>query len=287
VAHIEAMGSADGEDIKLTLAILSKQNDLGERASTRYQRNGVKKRKSDVVGVLKSVTFRPEDLELVTGSPAYKRHFLDEVLVQVNPKYDTALREYEQALKHRNKLILSLREGLAVRRDFIFWDELLIKHGDVLTRERANFVSFLNEGVAFPLKARAVYEQSLMTEERLHKYAVAEVAAGKTLVGPHKDTFVVEVDLNRDGVLHNASLYGSRGQQRLAVLWLKVAQLLFIERETLVQPVLLLDDIFSELDDANREIIFPLFSTHQTIMTSAEKISVLPPECKIGSIIEI
>lgn len=287
VAHITAGGLVEDEEVSLSLSIVGKDNNLGERASTRYQKNGVKKRKSDVVSLLKSVVFRPEDLELVIGSPSHKRHFLDEVLLQVSKKYSLAIREYEKALKHRNKLILQLREGLASRRDFLFWDEILIRHGDTITRERAAFLSFLNTSVPFPLKASVVYDRSLMTEERLHKYASAEVAAGKTLVGPHKDLFSIEVALNGDGKLHDVSLYGSRGQQRLAVLWLKLGQLAYIERETNLAPILLLDDIFSELDDPNREIIFPLFAQHQVIMTSAEQIEVLPIESKKGKIINL
>lgn len=287
VAHIEVGGVVEDEELDLAVSILAQHNSLGERASTRYLRNGVKKRKSDVVGNLKSVVFRPEDLELIIGSPSHKRHFLDEVLVQVSRKYDLALREYERALKHRNKLILQLREGLASRRDFVFWDELLIRHGDLITRERARFLSFLNHSVPFPLSGKVIYDSSVMSEERLHKYATAEVAAGKTLVGPHKDAFIMEIALNGDGALYNVALYGSRGQQRMAVLWLKLAQLKFIEAETGTLPILLLDDIFSELDDANREIIFPLFAEHQVILTSAEQIEVLPPEAKGGLLIRL
>src|SRR5258708_4755241 len=113
VAHIGIRAGVDGEEELLQMSIVAKANTLGERSSSRYMRNGVKKRKADVVGVLKSVVFLPEDLELVTGSPSVKRDFLDTVLLQVNKKYHTALREYDRALKHRNKLILQLRDGLA------------------------------------------------------------------------------------------------------------------------------------------------------------------------------
>lgn len=287
VAHIGVHAGVDHEEELLQMSIVAQHTTLSERSSTRYQRNGVKKRKADVVGILKSVVFRPEDLELITGSPKYKRDYLDEVLLQVNKKYHTALREYERALKHRNKLILQLREGLATRRDFLFWDELLIRHGDLITRERARFIHFVNHSVPFPLQASLTYDSSLMTEERLHQYATAEVAAGKTLVGPHKDSLLIDVSLNGDEKLSSVASFGSRGQQRLAVLWLKVAQLQFIEHETQIVPILLLDDIFSELDDVNRSILFPLFENHQVIMTSAEQLGVLPEECKKGIVISL
>lgn len=287
VAHVGATIEAEDEDVSLSLSIVSSTNNLGVRASTRYKRNGVKKTKTEVVGVLKSVVFRPEDMDLVVGSPARRRSFLDEVLVQVSPKYASALRDYEKALRHRNKLILKLREGEVTRRDFVFWDELLIRQGDVLTRQRKDFLGFLNNSVLFPMKIGVTYDHSLMTEERLHKYAVAEVAAGKTLVGPHKDTLITQMVVSEAGDLQDVSHFGSRGQQRLAVLWLKMGALKYIEAETGVSPVLLLDDIFSELDDTNREIIFPLFVDHQVIMTSAEQLKILPSECQQGVIINL
>lgn len=287
VAHVNLKAHADDEDVELSAAIVAKVNNLGERSSVKYKKNNVAKRKSDVIGQIKSVMFRPEDLDIITGSPSHKRDFLDDVLMQVDPKYVTAHREYEKALRHRNKLILQLRDGEASRGDFYFWDQLLLKHSDVITRERSRFVHFINTYVPFPIQGEVVYDHSIMSQERLHKYAVAEVAAGKTLVGPHRDGLYIHMKLNGGGELSDVASFGSRGQQRLAVLWLKLAQLAFIEQETSIVPVLLLDDIFSELDDHNREIIFSLFKGRQVIMTSAEQLDVLPKECQSGKLITL
>ncbi len=291
VAHIEVHARIDDEDLKLGSAVVSSLSELSKRASTRFKRNGTAKRRSDVVGTLKTVLFRPEDMELITDGPSYKRDFLNDVLIQVSTSYAKALREYEKALKHRNKLILQLRDGFVSRKDFVFWDTLLIKHGDLLTRERKRFLFFINDFVEFPIKGEVVYEESVINEERLHTYAVAEVAAGKTLVGPHRDNVTVRFSLNKDldtkKDLTDVSRFGSRGQQRMAVLWLKIAALQFIEKETKITPVLLLDDMFSELDETNREIIFTLFANRQVIMTSAEELKMLPEECTKGKIIEL
>lgn len=297
VAHIGLQASVDAEQVELGGSIVSKASEYSKRASTRFLRNGVKKRRSDVIGVLKSVLFRPEDMELITDGPSYKREFLDDVLVQVNQTYDKSLREYEKALKHRNRLILQLRDGLVTRREFVFWDTILIKHGDVLTRERKKFLTFINSFVDFPIKGEVTYDESIMSEERLHKYAIEEVAAGKTLVGPHRDNFAIQMQLTslrRQGssqqvssAFSDVSRFGSRGQQRMAVLWLKISALQYIEKETNITPVLLLDDMFSELDETNREIIFQLFESRQVIMTSAEEIEMLPEECTKGKIIEL
>jgi DNA replication and repair protein RecF len=286
VAHIAAKSISDDEDVSLGASIVSKSSEYSKRATTRFSRNGVKKRRSDVVGILKTVLFRPEDMELITDGPSFKRDFLNDVLVQIDSAYAKSLREYEKALKHRNRLILQLREGLVTRKDFVFWDTILIKHGDVITRERKKFLFFITNHVEFPIKGKVSYDESLMSEDRLHRYAVEEVAAGKTLVGPHRDNFFIELELS-PGKMSDVARFGSRGQQRMAVLWLKVAALQYMEKETGMTPILLLDDMFSELDEGNRELIFQLFVDRQVIMTSAEELDMLPPECKAGEIINL
>ncbi|HSW89620.1 MAG TPA: DNA replication and repair protein RecF [Patescibacteria group bacterium] len=273
-AHIDAVIAEENDETKLHLTIA--KSPTGHTV-THYKRNGAPKRRGDIAGALKSVIFRPEDLELISDGPSFKREYLNDVLVQVSPQYSRSLRDYEKALRHRNKLILQLREGQTTRREFVFWDTLLIKHGDVLTRERGRLVHFINDTVLFPIKGALIYDHSLMTEERLHQYAQAEVAAGKTLVGPHRDSLIVSFALskNKDD-MQDVSRFGSRGQQRMSVLWLKIAALQFIEKETEVSPVLLLDDIFSELDEHNRELVLSLFDNRQVILTSAEDVSTLP-----------
>ncbi len=285
VAHCSARATIDEEEDTLSLAIVSNQSAYAKRASTRFKRNGTAKSRGTVIGLLKTILFRPEDMELITDGPSYKRDFLDDVLVQVSSLYGKSVREYEKALKHRNKLILQLRDGLVTRKDFIFWDTILIKHGDVITRERSKFLHFIDTAVDFPIRGEITYDDSIMSEARLHQYAMEEVAAGKTLVGPHRDNFFVKMQIAPER-LDDVSRFGSRGQQRMSVLWLKVAALLYIEKQTQITPVLLLDDLFSELDETNREIIFSLFTGRQVIMTSAEEIGVLPPESTHGKVIE-
>lgn len=285
LARVEVECIVEGE--KERLAVTIGGQDSAYSRVTRYMRNGVVKQKRSVVGVLKSVLFRPEDLELVIGSPALKREFFNDVLTQVSSKYQLALKEYEKALRHRNKLIEQLREGEVSRSEFYFWDETLIKYADVLTRMRFELVHFLNDQVLFPIQSRIVYEESIMSEERLRQYATAEVAAGKTLVGPHRDTFRILLQLKLNEEVQDVLSYGSRGQQRLAVLWLKMGQLQYIEKQTDISPVLLLDDIFSELDEHNRELIFSLFEDRQVILTSAEELSMLPEKVKKGRVIQL
>jgi DNA replication and repair protein RecF len=114
------------------------------------------------------------------------------------------------------------------------------------------------------------YDKSVISGTRLFQYAREEVAAMATLVGPHRDDFtIVTGDIKNTRV--SLSAYGSRGEQRLAVLWLKLGELAFVEQTHGERPILLLDDIFSELDDAHRKLVFSLIGKQQTFITSADK----------------
>jgi len=109
------------------------------------------------------------------------------------------------------------------------------------------------------------YDKSVISESRLEQYRDEEVAAKATLVGPHRDDFLVTknaLDLSK---------YGSRGEQRLAILWLKLAELAYIEKETGERSLLILDDIFSELDVEHRTLILDLLGKQQTVVSSAEE----------------
>lgn len=283
--HLALDLEIDHEPQELSFTVLAKTQT--NHAHTKYTQNGVHRQKSSVVGVVKTITFFPQDMEIIIGGPAKKRDFLDSTLLQVSDEYRHALSEYERALKHRNKLIAMLKEGNAKRSDFFIWDALLIRHADTLVRERARFIHFINDFVPFPIQANIVYVPSLMTQERLYEHAVAEVGAGRTLIGPHKDTFHIHMHLTRSNQLEDVGTFGSRGQQRMAVLWLKIASLAFLEEETNCSALLLLDDIFSELDQANRELLFSFFGNHQFIMTSAEPIAALPSLFQGGDVITL
>jgi DNA replication and repair protein RecF len=110
----------------------------------------------------------------------------------------------------------------------------------------------------------------VISEGRLEQYAEEEVAAATTLVGPHRDDFVFKV-INGRQEARELARFGSRGEQRMAVLWLKLAELAFIEEVTGDRPTLLLDDIFSELDHEHRDVVKKVVGDQQTVITAADK----------------
>ncbi len=229
----------------------------------KFEVNGVARRMQDFVGKIKAVLFAPTDMELITGSPGARRRYLDFVISQFDHEYYRCLVSYEKGLRQRNRLLELISENLAQRHQLFFWDKLLISNGDYITQARGKYLAGLNSE-----KYEIVYDKSIVSELRLKQYEVEEVAAGTTLVGPHRDDFVLLYN-KRD-----ISKFGSRGEQRMAMLWLKQGEITALSVNGL--PVLLLDDIFSELDHKHREEVLQMVMAHQlaggqTIMTSAEE----------------
>ncbi len=228
--------------------------------------NGVPKRLIDFAGNFKIVLFGPWDMDLVTESPSLRRKFLDTVLSQVDREYRRSTLSYEKGLRQRNRLLFRIREEGLSRSQLSFWNQLLIKNGDYISKVRQEFIDFTNGQPALDgQKFHLDYDRSVISEGRLEQYKEEEVAAGTTLVGPHRDDFIF-IEGKR-----NLSSFGSRGEQRMGVLWLKMAELNFIEDKTSERPTLLLDDIFSELDHEHREVVMRLAKLQQTIITTADE----------------
>lgn len=235
----------------------------------RFLVNGVAKRKMDFVGNLACVLFRPEDIDLILGSPSRRRAYLDAVLEPVDREYRRCNLSFQKGLRQRNKLLERIREGEAERKQLLFWDQMLIKNGEIIYEKREKFLSWL----------KLVYDPSRISPLRLSQYGQREIAAAKTLVGPHRDDFRFMVQ--RPGkAVKDLSIYGSRGEQRMAVLGVKLGEFSYVEKKLGEKPLLLLDDIFSELDHENREKIFSLLKKQQTIMTTADK-HLLPKGIKL------
>ena len=149
------------------------------------------------------------------------------------------------------------------RSQLFFWNRLLIKNGDYLSAKRNEFVHFVNAtGKLNNQDFRLDYDKNAISEARLEQYREEEVAAATTLVGPHRDDFCFRLKKNKQA--RDLSRYGSRGEQRMGILWLKLAELAYIERATDEKPTLLLDDIFSELDYEHREVVMRVVKERQT-----------------------
>jgi DNA replication and repair protein RecF len=293
------LGAGNLQEERTELKITLTDGSLAA-ARKKCEVNGVPKRMTDFAGQLRAVLFGPWDMDLVTGSPGVRRRYLDFVISQADSEYRRNLVSYEKGLRQRNKLLEQIREGAAVRSQLFFWDKLLIKNGNYITEKRGEYLDALNTPSISPPKLggeskgeyTAIYDKSVISEQRLLQYETEEVFAGVTLVGPHRDDFKIMQNKKSDtgisttspsiplqnfgeGRWKDVNKYGSRGEQRMAVLWLKEGELDYLTLDNDL-PVLLLDDIFSELDHEHRKEVSRILTSHfekdgQVIMTTADK----------------
>lgn len=263
-ARIEADVQND-EKVKLGVVLSTK---LG-RLSKKYLINDVGRRHQEFSSHITTVLFTPEDLEFLTGSPSMRRNFLNSVLTQASKSYRASLIIYEKALKQRNRMLYLTREGKKHfgTHEFEYWDNLLIQHGGALTQMRGEFLEYLNDAKKNIFDFEAVYDKSVISRARLDQYKDAELASATTLVGPQRD----DVFFNFQGKEQSIREFGSRGQQRLTIFQLKILEMLYLENAVGQAPILLLDDIFSELDNTNIHHILELLPDQQTIITTTHK----------------
>jgi DNA replication and repair protein RecF len=261
------------DDEELTLEVLLTRGTVqGKRTQSRlFSVNQIRRRRADFIGKLPLVIFRPEDLRLMEGSPGRRRKYLDQPLSLVYPEYAAASRNYDQVLLRRNRLLGQIKDGDAPRSTLNYWTEQLLKSGQILQNYRVKYLQFCHQ-VEAELPFTVQYLPSLMTPERMQEYANKELAAGHTLIGPHKDDFEVLLPMASSGPEpQSVHRFGSRGQQRLGVLWLKVCELEYLERQLKDKPLLLLDDIMSELDVEVREHISRLLGQYQSLVTTIDE----------------
>jgi DNA replication and repair protein RecF len=246
-------------------------------------------RARDLLGLMRVTVFAPDDLELVKGGPAERRNYLDEVLVAVAPRYDAVRAEYDRVLKHRNALLRQGLRGPDAESTLVVFDEQLVQAGTELVRGRLRLTTRLVPalrdayvGLSGPgHDVDAAYESewaegsvtpAAQDVEELLRAALlarrtAEVDRGVTLVGPHRD----EWHLRLGGL--EARTHASQGEQRTLALGLRLAGHNVVADVVGTEPVLLLDDVFSELDPTRAEALVAQLPAGQTLITTA---SVVP-----------
>lgn len=254
----------DGEAEHLEIVITSGEVAGGKTAKKRFLVNGVARRLMDFSGHFRAVYFGPEDLKMIFDSPSGRRAFLDAILEMTDQEYRRASLSYQKGLRQRNRLLEQIRDEGRPRSVLFFWDKLLVENGTLIGQKRLALIDYINQQPVRFDRIKLNYSESSITTLRLEQYAEAEVAAGMTLIGPQRDDFQItqaERDLN---------VYGSRGEQRMAVVTLKLAELEFVTDKTGSRPVLLLDDIFSELDHEHRQELLKHIGRQQTIITTTD-----------------
>src|SRR4030042_997206 len=232
----------------------------------RLRVNGIPRRAIDLVGQLNVVIFSAQDIDLISGTPILCRRYLDLANSQTDSHYLRSLQRYQRVLLQRNHLLKLLQEHQAQPEQLEFWDRELVESGSYLIRQRWYLVIALNElaeRVHWELsgsreRLKIVYLPSIGKEEELaeiephfhqalHQLRGGEIGQGMTLTGPHRDSLQFQVNEA------DMSKYGSRGQQRTVALSLKLAEAKYMHTQVGDTPILLLDDMLSELDQARRQ----------------------------------
>lgn len=230
------------------------------------------KKLGDLLGELLTVIFSPEDLNLVKAGPSERRRFMDTEICQLSPIYYYELQQYHRALRQRNALLKEIKKNPQHGETIFVWNEQLALHGGRVIQFRKEFVENISQ-LAAEIHARLTsegeklkisYNPHALPQEllpRLNKSLERDIIIGSTGIGPHKD------DINFMINDTDARLFGSQGQQRTAALTLKLAEIELIKHEKNQVPVLLLDDVLSELDRRRQNCLLDSISGLQTIIT--------------------
>lgn len=264
-ARIEAKVTDSDDKTELAIVLAVKEG----RFSKKFLVNGIARRQVDFTARFTSVLFTPEDLEIITDSPSIRRNYINSILTQTDRKYRAAISIYEKALKQRNRMLWLLREGKKYfsPADFEYWDNILITNGNIVTAEREALVEYINSYIKEVFPFVLFYDKSTISEERLAKYYDAERASATTLVGPNRDDFFFYFPHSEKFIAE----FGSRGEQRLTIFQTRIIETFYIKEKTGMSPTLLLDDIFSELDNTNIHKVLDLLPDQQTIITTTHK----------------
>lgn len=290
VARLSCEVERSAGNLQLEVAVVGRSTDPTHRAGKRVRVNGVPKRASDAVGQLAAVLFTTLDIDIVAGPPLMRRRYLDMMISQVDRGYLRAMQRYAKVLQQRNSLLKRLQAREASAAELNFWDQELAHAGGVIMQARADALGQvclqadfqmerLSDGqehldITYQPAIGAADPQDLPIDETewtarmlrgLANLRNREVAAGATLVGPHRDDVLVEID----GM--PADSYASRAQQRTAALSLRLAEASYLRRALGDDPVVLLDDVLSELDARRRKgVLEYIDGFQQTLVTTAD-----------------
>lgn len=256
------------------------------------KKSGRKQTLTEYLGSLQAVLFEPNDLTLPSGSPDKRRRYLDYILCQTDKPYLKELIRYKKILKQRNSLLENFNIG-SVKQQIFAWDVQLAEAALAVYSRRVALVEYFNQisddlygqiaGKGADLSLEYIptvsgdYGNEFMNA--LITNLTSDLAAGFTTIGPHREDFRIKFGD------HNVTDVASRGELRTAVLVLKLAELAYTEEKSGTKPILLLDDVFSELDATRRSFLVKRLNGHQTLITTTEA-SLLSADIKGYKLIE-
>ena len=265
-SHIRSLIMKGGIDYRVDM-------HLRKNKSKGIAINGQRIRKaSELIGLLHIVFFSPEDLGIVKNGPAERRRFMDMELCQLDASYLHNLNQYNKTVENRNRLLRDMYQFPDLQDTLSIWDDQLINYGRQIIESRRGFISDLNEIVG-DIHSKLSGNREHLTilyepnteadefEEKLRRSRERDIHMKSTSVGPHRDDFSF---MDRDTDLRR---YGSQGQQRTCALSLKLSEIDLVKKVNGHRPVLMMDDVLSELDSGRQNYLLSTIGGIQTFIT--------------------
>lgn len=270
------------------------ERGYGNRSKKLFKVNDKKTSVSNfVASSFPSVVFSPTDIEIITGSNSKRRDYMDKAIILQDKSYKKVLSEFKKIIASRNRILKNIREGLSQKPELEFYNQKLISLSNVIQKKRKIFVDHLqgNTKKAFAEISNTRADLNLeyisqeVTNQSLKDYEEIEIAAKRTLLGAHRDN--LEIQFKKEGTKYSDTrYYASRGEQRTIIFTLKLLAIDYIKVNQKKEVIILLDDIYSELDKTHREKITKVIKSSQTIITLAEE-NLIPKDIGDFNLIKI
>lgn len=222
-----------------------------------------------IMSQTKAILFSPEQINIITGAPDNRREYLNIVIAYDDLEYKKKLANYDHALRRRNKIFEYTRDVKVLKEELMFWNIYCIEQAVYITKRREEYINYLNNHASLNSKRFKVkYVKNVVTKERFDEVFEEERRYRRTVIGPQKDDFQIFLVNAYDKNIHH---FGSRSEQRLTIFWLKINEITQYEEKYGKKPILLLDDVFSELDTRNKKLVLDLIKGYQTVITTTEE----------------
>ena len=294
----QIIGTGDFASIKARVSVNEDLNDIqmvldlnnSNRLKKNCSYNGANLRLSKLIGHLKSVCFSVNDMNIIYGSPAIRRKYINLLNLQIDSQYVSELMVYSKIVESRNSLLKQIKNNFASKNELEYWNNKMVETGTYLITSRyktINQLSVLAESIYPKLfnSHHNGYIEYLCNIDPLNEFIInndkdqiynnflnklkqsefKDIALGKTTIGPHRDDLIINID---DNIAEN---FASRGQARLLVLGMKLAECELIKKQNSTEPIILLDDAFSELDLDNQEYLCKfIYDYNQCLITGLD-----------------
>lgn len=294
--QIQAVVNRSETLLKLQLDISSVDPFINETIDShinfqkRFQVNGIPRKASKIIGELNAVLFTSQDLELVLGGPSYRRRFMDILLSQVDSDYLRSLQKYQRVVYQRNHLLRMIRGELSRESELTYWDEQLVSYGANITAARMKMIGEIYEylvpihsNLTSSIESCQINYKGISTlsefsnqQELIEQFYTKledkrkdEITRGISLIGPHRDDLEILISGKE------ARAYASQGQARTFGLSLRLAEAQYLSKHRADEPVLLLDDVFSELDSHRRNQVLESTKMYEQVLITTTDFDLL------------